>query len=47
MRDDGSERSKAHALYCSAASNGILPYPAKSAIHGGFTSLVFAFAMYR
>ncbi len=36
MRDESSERFKANALLCSAASNGILPYPAKSAIRGGF-----------
>jgi hypothetical protein len=36
-----------YALFCLAASNGILPYPAKSAIHGGFALPYLAFVMYR
>jgi hypothetical protein len=37
----------AHASLCSAASNGILPYPAKSAIVADLPHMNTAFAMYR
>ncbi len=37
----------ANALHLLLAHASCLPYPAKSAIHGGFASLHVAFAAYR